>query len=84
LRLKALKSTAQEGVLRNGQPFPKPCKGVIRVAVLTFSIILWDYALAGPGVFLALPHRALPCAVDRKAFSLNAAIFFLSKTQVNN
>jgi hypothetical protein len=43
-----------------------------------------DSAPAGLRVFFALPHRALPCAADRKAFSLNLSGlqgYFLSKNQ---
>jgi hypothetical protein len=41
-----------------------------------------DYALAGPGYSSLYIRRACSCAVDRKAFSLHAAIFSYPKLRL--
>jgi transposase len=50
--------------------------------VPALSIILGDYAPSGPGYSSVYIRRALPCAVDKKAFSLNAAFFSYPKRRL--
>jgi hypothetical protein len=63
--LEARKSLAQGNALCHGRgyQYPKPQRGVIR-------LISFDYALSGLDEWGRLPvRRALPCAVDYRAFS---------------